>query len=400
MTNQVAEALYLVPTCRPVDVLSYTTWSGMRSCEWKAAYSRDGRTRGLSRGSTYSATGNARHAVEEEVAAGLRRGNPRPSRDWVQARFLFVLGQEADALQAQWAPAEVPEFRKWPHVTSVRVALARRLGDPAAGSDSAFWSDVNAPLAPVKQVPDVSSWHPPDLMPGDVIPEAWLIDVDRGMRGQVDRLARDEAAISVIDFKSGIGAGPEELLRKHRTQLLFYAGLVESCFGDWPTLAIDPVEGRGVSVGYESSDVSALREDVSKTRESFNVHARDNEFQSRAAVPESPCLWCDFRVICPVVRQEWREIVDAIPRECGRAISLAEGVIQSVSATQGGTQVEIVQPTSLTARPGQVTLTRMPPELNVSPGDVVAVAGLQAVGAQVLRADWTSTIWVAEKGGS
>lgn len=395
MTNQVAEALYLVPTCSPVDVLSYTAWSGMRSCEWKAAYSRDGRTRGLSRGSTYSATGNARHAVEEEVAAGLRRGNPRPSRDWVQARFLFVLGQEADALQAEWAPAEVPEIRKWPHVTSVRVALARRLGDPTADSDGTFWPDVDEPLAPLEQVPDVSHWKPPKLMPGDVIPEAWLIDVDRGMRGQVDRLARDETAISVIDFKSGIGAGPEELLRKHRTQLLFYAALVESCFGDWPTLAIDPVEGRSVSVGYEASDVLALREDVSMTRESFNVHAGGSEFQSRAAIPESPCLWCDFRVICPVVRQEWRGIVDAVPREYGRAISLAEGVVQSVSATQGGTQVEIVQPSSLTARPGHVTLTRLPPDLSVSPGDVVAVAGLQAVGAQVLRADWTSTIWVS-----
>jgi Arc/MetJ-type ribon-helix-helix transcriptional regulator len=97
------------------------------------------------------------------------------------------------------------------------------------------------------------------------------------------------------------------------------------------------------------------------------------------------------------LRQEWSGIVDAVPREYGRAISLAEGVVQSVSATQGGTQIEIVQPSSLTARPGQVTLTRLPPELAVSAGDVVAVAGLQAVGAQVLRADWTSTIWVLER---
>ena len=395
MSNQVAEALCLVPSCGPVSVLSYTAWSGMRSCEWKAAYSRDPRTHGLSRGSTFSATGNARHAVEAEVSAGLRQGNPRPSRDWVQARFMFVLGQEADALQAAWAPAVVPEIRKWPHVTSVRVALARRLGDPSADFDSAFWPNVEDSISPAEHVPDVSDWRPPVLMPGDVVPEAWLIDVDRAMRGQIDRLSRDQTSISVVDFKSGIGAGPEELLSKHRNQLLFYAGLVESCFGDWPSLAIAPVEGRSVHVDYEVSDVSALREDVATARSSFNGHAEDGEFQSYPAVPESPCLWCDFRVVCPVLRQEWRGIADAVPREYGRAISLAEGVVQSVSAMQGGTQIEILQPSSLSARPGQVTLTRLPPELAVSAGDVVAVAGLQAVGEQVLRADWTSKIWVA-----
>lgn len=399
MSNEVAEALYLVPSCGPVSMLSYTAWSGMRSCEWKAAYSRDPRTNGLSRGSTFSATGNARHAVEEEVSSGLRQGNPRPSRDWVQARFMFVLGQEADALQAAWAPAVVPEIRKWPHVTSVRVALARRLGDPSADSDGAFWPDVEEPVSPARHVPDVSDWRPPVLMPGDVVPEAWLMDVDRAMRGQIDRLSRDRTSISVVDFKSGIGAAPEELLSKHRSQLLFYAGLVESCFGDWPSLAIDPVEGRSVHVDYEVSDVSALREDVSTTRRSFNGHVEDSEFQSCPAVSESPCLWCDFRVVCPVLRQEWGGVFEAVPREHGRAISLAEGVVQSVSSMQGGTQIEILQPSSLTARPGQVTLTRLPPELAVSAGDVVAVAGLQAVGAQVLRADWTSTIWVAEKNG-
>lgn len=397
MSDQVAEALHLVPSCDPVRVLSYTAWSGMRSCEWRAAFSRDPRTRGLSRGSTFSATGNARHAVEKEVSTGLRQGNPKPSRDWVQARFMFVLAQEADALQAAWAPAVIPEVRKWPHVTSVRVALARRLGDPSADSNNAFWPDVEESVSPADNVPEISGWQAPVLMPGDVIPEAWLIDVDRAMRGQIDRLSRDETSISVVDFKSGIGAGPGELLSKHRNQLLFYAGLAESCFGEWPSLAIAPVEGRSVHVDYEVSEVSGLREDVSTARRSFNGHTKDSEFLSYPAVPESPCLWCDFRVVCPVLRQEWREIVDAVPREQGRAISLAEGVVQSVSATQGGIQIEIVQSSSLTARPGQVTLTRLPPELAVAEGDVVAVAGLQAVGSQVLRADWNSTIWVAGK---
>lgn len=72
MTHASDLGLTMTPSCSPLSRLSYSEWSRVTSCGWKAAFARDDRSRSLSRGSVASAMGNARHAMEEEVAARER----------------------------------------------------------------------------------------------------------------------------------------------------------------------------------------------------------------------------------------------------------------------------------------------------------------------------------------
>lgn len=385
-----------VPSCDPVTMLSYSAWSGMRSCEWKSAFSRDPITRGLSRGTIPSAVGNARHAVEEEVQEGIVAGRSRPSRDWVQQRFAFLLGEEAAKLQQAWRPAVVPSVRTWPNITRIKMALSRRLGSPADGlSADSDWPPPETPRPKKSAPPQAMDWAPPQLMPNEALSEAWLLDDARSLRGQIDLLARVQAGYSVTDYKSGIGASAEELVRRHRTQMLFYAGLVQACYDDWPTLTVDPATSPSVALAYKPDDVHELRDAVEASRSHFNENLQRRSLRVEPAISDSPCLWCPFRVVCPVLQEAWPSIASAVPASATRALSLALGTVRAVTRQGSGTQVEVTQERSLTAPAGDVTVTRLPEDLDVSEGDSVAVAGLESLGSTVLRADWNSIVRVA-----
>ena len=385
-----------VPSCDPATVLSNSAWSGMRSCEWKSVFSRDPITRSLSRGTIHSAVGNARHAVEEEVHEGTVAGRSRPSRDWVQQRFASLLEEEAAKLREAWKPAVVPPVRAWPNITRVRMALGRRLGSPADGSiRDPDWPPPDTPRSKKGAPPQAMDWAPPQLMPNEALSEAWLLDDARGLRGQIDLLARDQAGCYLVtDYKSGIGASDEELVRRHRTQMLFYAGLVQACYGDWPKLTVDPATSPSVALAYTPDDVHELRDAVESSRSHFNENLQRQTLRVEPAVSDSPCLWCPFRVVCPVLQEAWPSIAAAVPAAATRALSLALGSVRAVSRQGSGTQVEVYQERSLTAPAGDVTVTRLPEDLDVSEGDFIAVAGLESLGSTVLRADWNSIVHV------
>jgi hypothetical protein len=232
-------------------------------------------------------------------------------------------------------------------------------------------------------------------MPNEALSEAWLLDDARGLRGQIDLLARDQAGCYLVtDYKSGIGASDEELVRRHRTQMLFYAGLVQACYGDWPKLTVDPATSPSVALAYTPDDVHELRDAVESSRSHFNENLQRQTLRVEPAVSDSPCLWCPFRVVCPVLQEAWPSIAAAVPAAATRALSLALGSVRAVSRQGSGTQVEVYQERSLTAPAGDVTVTRLPEDLDVSEGDFIAVAGLESLGSTVLRADWNSIVHV------
>lgn len=387
------------PQCGPVSVVSYSAWTGMKSCEWKAAYSRDPRTRGLSRGSVFSAIGNARHGVEEDVARGMKAGWGRPTRSWVEQRFTYLLGREAEDLQREWAPTLVPAVRTWPHVTRVRMTLGRRLGEAGEPGMDLAWPPPDQERAKPGPIPDTAHWQAPSIEPGEALPEVWLLDLARQFRGQIDRLERTEAGFAVTDFKSGIDAGPQELVQRHRQQLIFYSGLVDAAYGNWPTLAVHSVSGQKVNVDYGLDEAKQLRDDVDSTRASFNRRLKDGSLSAGLAVHEPPCPWCPFRVVCPVVRSQWEELVNAVPAGSRRALSLASGKVTSVSAHDSGKQVVIVQEEALTAPSGPVTITRLSPDLDVEEGSHLSVSGLDVLGPNVLRVEWNSIVRVVKGAG-
>jgi len=395
MTHASDLGLTMTPSCSPLRRLSYSEWSRVTSCGWKAAFARDDRSRSLSRGSVPSAMGNARHAIEEEVAGGLSAGRPYPSRAWVEGRFQFLLQHESGKLQAAWAPAQVPEVRTWPQVTRVKMALSRRLG-VANGTDDVEWPAIDSLIhSPThrfvrgSEVPGA-----PDLSDGEFLSEVWLVDTDRQMAGQMDRLSRDAGRLCVTEFKSGIGLEVEELAARHTSQLLFYASIVEHAYGEWPRLTIDGVAAPMFAVSYSPDAVVQLREAVDTSRQSFNQSLSEGGFTVSAAASESPCCWCPYQVVCPVFTNEWTQINDSVVHTSKRSLTFAAGRVTAISKTVSGLEVRIVQEQEFTAPAGDVTLTRLPELLEVSVGDAIAVSGLEASGSTVLRTEWNSVIRV------
>lgn len=380
-----------------VDLLSYSRWIRVRSCLLKGAYASTTAIGRLDRSGTHAAVGRARHLVQEQVLKGVATGRPAPTPDWVRQQFDLALARERLELERQWAPAEVPLIRTWPDVALTRARLARDLGGHGHGPDEA-WAAADCGKEPLAATPldPHPQWHqvpacPPD---GSAAAELVLVDQDRQLVGRVDRLENRSGHLCVVDFKAGLGQTTQELVAEHREQLLFYAGLVNAVFGEWPDLEICPVGTSPVPVEYDPEDVGRLRSQVMEDRTRLNAALADGAL-ARAASPAEPnCTWCPFQVVCPALRRSWLDIANHASGPLHPRISLAEGEVVDVRSHEHSTEVVLRQPSDLTAPGGDVTVTNLPPALEVVVGSQLAVSRISPAGsAVVLRAAWNSWIW-------
>lgn len=374
--------------------MSYSEWARVRACPLKAAFARDPETRHWNRGSTWSAVGNARHRLVEEVEAGIRAGLGPPASAWVRARLDVLLGVERDRLMQQWCPASVPAVKQWPDSIYVKTRMARDLG----GGDGSGWPDSDAPVQPLTQTNDWMSSQPavqPAPAPGGCHVEAWLSDLRRAFIGRVDRLENRAGLLTVVDLKSGIGTGGQDLAIQHRDQMLFYAGLVQAVYGQWSALELRPVDGSHVPISYDPEEGERLREAVDEDRQSFNAAVEEKGVAAAAKPSASTCAWCPFRVVCPALVSSWDKVSGGCEGTPNRSLSLAAGLVQTVRRSSTATDVVIEQAVDLSTPAGEVSVTRLPVNLSVEPGDALVVAGGEvAGGTRVLRARWDSQIRV------
>ena len=385
------------PDCAPVGVLSYSEWSRLRSCNLKAAFARDPSTRSWDRGGVLSGVGSARHRLVEEVAAAQAAGLGSPTNALVRSRFDTLLAAERDRLARQWSPAEVPPVKQWPDVVYVRTRLATDLG---TGNREA-WPETDSPAHPTGESTSRPGASGTKARPGDGehLVEAWLDDAERALVGRVDRLDNRAGGLVVVDLKSGVGKSPEELVTRHRDQMLFYAGLVEATHGEWPGLELNPVEGSAVAVTYCHLEVDEMRDAAQTDRAAFNARLGAGHLSANAQPSQARCNWCPFQVVCPALQARWPEptISDGPPSL--RALSLVAGTVQSVRRATASIDVVVVQEAFLSLSPGPVTITRLPAALQVDIGDGLVVAGAEiAGGARVLRARWDSRVRVETAG--
>ena len=381
---------WLVPECEPLNYVSYSEWSRLRSCPLKAAFARDARSTGWIRGGIWSAAGNARHRLVEEIDVATRSGLNEPTSTWVRTRFDLLLGWERDRLVEQWKPASVPPVKQWPDVVYVRTRLASRLG----GGDGTDWPDPNAPVAGDQHSSGGATWHEPIAQrpaAAEHAVEVWVQDDERMLRGRVDRLEDREGRLVVVDLKAGVGASPAELVSRHRDQLLFYAALVESAYGEWPDLELHPASDLPVPIPYEVAEVEEIRTAVEHDRASFNAALDAGGLFAAARPGATTCAWCPFQVVCPALFHGWGAVVAELEGSGSRAVSLAAGTVRTIRRFASATDVIIEQDVDLSVPSGQVSVTRLPAALEVEVGDGLVVCGAEvAGGSQVLRARWDS----------
>ncbi len=383
------------PHCEPVGPVSYSEWARIRTCNLRAAFARDAGTKHWLRGTTWSAVGNARHHLAEEVQAGRATGLPPPSSAWVRARMDALLSGERDRLVQEWAPALVPPVHQWPDTVYVKARLARDLG---TGGGSG-WPD---PKLPAQGADDENSAGPaakdaghPSLGPGETLVELWVEDVPRQLRGRLDRLENRHGRLAVIDLKSGIGSTPSDPVTRFRDQMLFYAGLVQAAYGEWPELELQPMTGPSVPVTYSPTEAKAMRRAVADDRDAFNAAVAAHALVNASTPSLRACSWCPFQVVCPALSSNWEKVTPERQEAPVKGFSLAAGIVQTVRHTPDTTDVVIAQDRDLSTPAGEVSVTRLPAELSVRSGDALAVAGAEVSGGSgVLRARWDTRIRV------
>lgn len=177
--------------------------------------------------------------------------------------------------------------------------------------------------------------------------------------------------------------------------MLFYAGLVEANYGNWPALELQPVTGASVTIEYRASDVEQIRADAQASRATFNAADASGSVAHLVVASVERCAWCPFQVVCPALGRDW----SAVASSRHRAVTLARGIVSAVRRQDQSTDVVLEQRTDLTAPAGTVTVTRLPHESDIRVGDEFSVSRVALAGNDhVLRAGWDSLIWVHRPG--
>lgn len=384
----------LTPSCEKIDWLSYSGLAKLRRCALSAAFARDSATKHWSRSSPGSCLGTARHQIVEEITLGLERGLDAPSAEWISKRFDYLLADQARRLASDWAPAGVPSIRRWSDVAYVRARLLRQFAGPG-DNECSEWPSYDAQRP--RKWPGGDSHFQPPLHPevGTTLSEVWLQDPDRKLHGQIDQLVNRDGSLIVVDMKSGVGVDANTLLQRHREQMLFYAGLVESSFGAWPELEIASANDATIPVPYSPSEVDSLRSDAVNERVSFNDGLDRKDMLTTCSVSLEVCAWCPFQVACGPFQESWFHLAEITPSDEMRSISLVGGLVQNVSSSESSVDVHISHMLGLGDVNGSVVVTRLPAGLEMAAGDVLVIAGIETSSAShVLRARWDSRIRV------
>lgn len=391
-------ATVIQPSCDAIKWLSYSGLANLRRCALSAAFTRDSMTRHWSRSSPSSCLGTARHQVVEEITLGLQRGLDAPSSEWISARFDFLLSEQEKKLAQDWAPATVPTTKRWRDVAYVRARLLRAFSGSGDAADSQWLSHEAA--RPEKKAGDVSGFQTPDRpQDGTVLSEVWLRDSEREFHGQIDQLLERDGSLVVGDLKSGVGADPTTLLERHREQMLFYAGIVESTYGEWPVLEIISASDSTIPVAYQPSEVDSLRSKAIEERASFNESLEGQKLLKTCSASIEACAWCPFQVVCGPFQESWPDLVEVIPPNEIRSISLVGGPVESIDSHASSIDVHMQGATGIGDGNPSVIVTRLPSALELAVGDTLVIAGFEAASTgNVFPARWDSRIRVIPEG--
>lgn len=403
MSHLSASLSWPAPEMQAIDWLSYSAWLSLRRCGLRAAFARDQGMRGWDRVGPATALGRVRHKLVEDVHRGLSDMSDLPAAEWVRSRFDELIDAEHAAMQLQWAPAQVPSVKQWNDVVYVRTWLVRQLeNDVELRRSQGLASGLARPPAAERGpfVPDVPTTPPRRPTPVEPLVEAWFHDNRRRLRGQLDRVVVKDGQVVVVDLKSGVGVADDALVAKHRDQLLFYAGLVESLWDEWPRLALLTPNGVEVPITYVAADVERIRAMATSDRNIWNTAAEHVSALTLARPGRDVCAWCPFQVLCRPLCDAWDqpmlEVRDDMPR---RAVSLAVGHVLHVRSDQTGVDIVIEQERDLTAPAGEISVVRLPAKLVVEPTDMVVVSGVEIGGGpRTLRARWDSRIRIVPPG--
>jgi len=391
------------PSCDAISWLSFTSWSALQTCFLKTVFLRDQEFGEWNRGNPRSALGVARHQLIEFVNTKVADGSPSPSATWIKEQFDLLLRKQWHLLSTEWAPAAVPPIKQWQDVAYVRHRLVSEL----ARKEDAEDDEEGWPSSVLSVVLDVVSGHLPQGPPPDPSRpatgcsklEELVWDSANKLYGRIDRLENRDGRLVVTDYKTAVGQTRSDLVDAHSDQLLFYANLVASAFGEWPEIEIQSAASQVVSLDYSVKQAESLRDLILATRQEFNENLSSGDCWSLAEPSRGACAWCPFQVVCPAFIESASTFA-ADKDSLDRSLSVILGVVKETRIDDAGLVAILEQPFSLSLSEGAISVTRLPKNIAVSPGDVLVASQVEIDdSSRVARSRWNSPLRVIKQEG-
>lgn len=373
--------------------VSYTWWRLLHECPLAGAYHADTVFAPLRRPSTFGALGVVRHEIADRIGRGFADGSNLDAHQWFDREWDALVAEQAAELARAWTPARPPVPRKWPNYEYVRASVRRSFVPNIADRRS------TAPARPPHPPSLVAADHPRTLRApaaanparpdtGPALTEEWFFDHDRGFRGQLDRVEASPDCVTVSDLKSGVGRDGSQLVERHRPQMLFYAGLVESAWGVWPQLQLVAADGAHHPIAYEPADVEEQRRQIARDVTQFRELAEGADSVGAARPSASACRYCPYQIVCKPLLDSWEAVTNG---EDGAQSGPALATGRVVQTPNPGTAV-IDQERDLTCAAGNITLTGLPKPLRLHIGDLLTVSRVRPISRVSARVPWNADI--------
>jgi hypothetical protein len=324
-------------------------------CPLQFAYDRDSvSSERLRRGNTFTALGNATHALEEAVHNGeFDEIAVEGLASVIDEYWNHLIEAELGEVHKQWPEYELPKSKDIPRYSIVFCNATERAVELATARRSRQTGVAKTEI------------------------EQTLVDYANAIEGRPDRYHTEGEWFTVIDIKSGVVS--ESIKPEHRHQLLTYCHLVRQQTGLSPrSIGIQDIEGNVVVEDVTIDEVENHIRQVIAAKQAFLTAVTEKRSMLDEARPAAEtCAHCNYRVICPAY---WQLPVDQ------RQSSDVKGVVVGATANSFTVQLD----DSESGKPEFVTVTGCRAPMQV--GSSVTVAGGHAFGNSI-RAGIGTTVF-------
>ena len=281
------------------------------------------------------ALGHVVHALIEEIDKGSFDSVSDADLEYqIQARWSECVADTLTRLANQTSLGAPPPPQRWPFYTLKLSRIMARMNHRRA----------------------MRGMHGENLIP-EV--EAVLVSTSLGLKGRADRIEFIGNSVRIVDHKTA--QRPENgVPPRHRTQLLLYCLLYESCKCVQPTTAaIEWINGERDYINVSSEQLAEIKSELADARELLT------SAHSPMGTPEMyACGYCPYRTVC-------REYLNTDINEWTNQPQFVIGKITKVLPHDSTLSINVAVSSSSLTRLASATIHKIPSTLSINLGQKI-----------------------------
>ena len=276
-----------LPKLRPITKLSPTLFATLKRCSLRAGL-RQVKAQQTTRSSRTALLGTVVHRVLEK--ARIVNKNSEDLRIQAEAIWNQVVGEMEKDLQTSSLDKYLLPIRKWKRYFVLQQRTVRRYEEIASSRG-------------ISETQVIAS-------------ERKFDSVKDGFTGKPDLILRRANGLVIIDYKSGEisddSESREEQIESWQQQILFYAWITKTEFGEWAAHGeIRLLNGKVVPIQIDRQKVEKLVEEVQALKENYNAKiAAGVPLSELAQYSVENCAFCEFKGACNTF---WKKNLQPIP---------------------------------------------------------------------------------------